>query len=133
MGAKAKFSEGWCYETLREARWPNGTICPYCGQGRVTTHTRFTNTPRHRYLCLDCRRTFSDLTGTPFARTNLPLSTWFFCLQLSGQGLRTSELARELRVKWDTLLYMQRRLTLPLNRPGLIRRLREAAQEIQSE
>ncbi len=121
----AKFDET-SYEILRALRWPKGVVCPYCEQMHVTMHTKSALTPRRRYLCLECRRTFSDLTGTPFARINLPLSIWLVSVRLIGEGLATSELAKALEVKWDTAVHMQRRLALLLTRPGLICRLREA-------
>lgn len=123
---RQELGEASCYELLREVRWPNGITCPHCETGRVTTHTKSGRTPRRRYLCLRCRRTFTDLTGTPLARTNLPLSIWFRCLRLLGKGSGTSELAKTLGVKWDTTAHMERRLGLALVRPGLLRRLREA-------
>lgn len=125
----AALSETWCYDVLRRLRWPNGITCPFCGRSRVTTHSRPARTPRRRYLCLGCRRTFTDLTGTPLARTNLPLRTWFLYLRLLGEGRTTSELARALGVKWDTTAYLQRRLAAVLGRQGLFRQLREAARE----
>lgn len=122
-------SEAYCYEALRRARWPSGVSCPHCGEWKVTTHSKSAATPRRRYLCLACRRTFSDLTGTVFARTNLPLGRWLLCLQLLEEGSRTSELARALRVKWDTTAFMQHRLKKGLARPGLVRQLREAIRD----
>ncbi len=127
-----KFSDTWCYETFRRARWPNGVTCAFCGSGRVTTHSKSPGTARRRYLCLGCRRTFTDLTGTPLARTNLPLGTWFHCLRLIGSGRTTSEVARELGVKWDTTAQMERRLGAGLTRPGFIQRLREMLERPQN-
>ena len=126
---RAEFSEAWCYGVLRTTRWPEGITCPRCGRARVTTHSKSAGMCWRRYLCLGCRRTFTDLTGTPFARTNLSLTTWFRCLRLMGQGRSTSGLARELQVKWDTSVQLQRRLAAALARPGLVRELREAARE----
>lgn len=119
----AEFSEAWCYGLLRQARWPNGIACPYCGQRRVTTHSKSAEAAWRRYLCLGCRRTFTDLTGTPFAGTNLPLGTWFRCLRLLGERRSRSELAKEIGVKWDTVGHMERRLALALARPGFVREL----------
>ena len=99
---RVDFSEAWCYEALRRVRWPNGITCPFCGRGRVTTHSKSARTPRRRYLCLGCRRTFTDLTGTALARTNLRLAMWFRCLRLLPQGYTTTDLARALGVKWET-------------------------------
>lgn len=121
--------EAWCYETLRRVRWPNGIARPFCGRGHVTTHSKSSRTPRRRYLCLGCRRTFTDLTGTPLARTNLSLGTWFTCLRLLGERYPTAELARRLGVKWETTAHMQRQLVVALVRPGLIRQLRGAIGE----
>ena len=133
MRAGVKFSEDRCYEILRQMRWPEGIICPLCEGKRVTTHSKFASTSRRRYLCVGCRRTFTDLTGTPLARTNLPLGTWFLCLDLIARGQKTSELAKELGVKWDTAAYMVRRLDRALIRQGFVWRLRDAVKEAQYE
>lgn len=130
---RAELSETWCYETLRGVRWPNEMTCPFCGRTRVTTHSKSLRTPRLRHLCLSCRRTFTDLTGTPLARTNLPLGIWFLCLRLMGKGLSTSELAKALGVKWDTTAHMERRLWAALTRPGLVRQLRETLEKAEND
>lgn len=122
-----------CYEILRRTRWADGVACPLCHQRRVTMHTRPIGTPRQRYLCLTCRRTFTDFTGTPFARTNLPLETWFRCLRLMRGRPSTSELARALGVKWDTAASLQRRLTAALARPGWVRLLGDNGKKPEDE
>jgi transposase-like protein len=123
--------ERWCYELLRRTRWPDGVTCPYCGARHATTHSKPEATPRRRYLCLGCRRTFSDLTGTPLARTNLPLATWVACLRRLRDPQTSSELAKRLGVKWETAMRMQRRLAVALDRPGLICALRDAVAATQ--
>ena len=130
---RAGGEEAGCYELLRRARWTNGPSCPFCQQRRVTMHTKLPGTPRQRYLCLACRRTFTDLTGTPFARTNLPLNIWFRCLQLMRGERRTSELAKALGVKWDTAASLQRRLTAALARPGWLRLLDDQGGRVGDE
>ena len=60
---------------LRQHRWPNGVRCIYCDSRRVVKNGKAPNRPYlQRYLCTNCRRQFSDLTGTPFAWTELPPS-----------------------------------------------------------
>lgn len=118
--------DDWCYQTLRRHRWPDGVTCVRCGSGRVTVHTRSARTPRRRYVCLQCGRTFTDLTGTVFARSNLPLGKWFLGLVLLPQGLPTVEYARVLGVKWDTARQMSRRLLAASAKPGLVVELRKA-------
>ncbi len=121
--------EEWCYKVLRCCRWPTGVTCAWCGGRKVTVHTRRGRTPRLRYLCLHCRRTFTDLSGTIFTRSNLPLSKWFDCLLLLRYGRSTTDLARFLGVKWDTAAHMGRRLGVALARPGLIWQLSEAMEK----
>ena len=123
-GMKRVASETWCYEVLRRVRWPEGIACPLCLQRRVTVHSKSLRTPRRKYLCLACHRTFTDLSGTVFARSNLPLGKWFLGLSLLPQGLPTVELARVLGVKWDTARKVSRRLLVAASRPGLIKDLR---------
>jgi transposase-like protein len=129
---RAQFSETRCYEVLRRVRWPQGVVCPFCGRARVTPHSKPARTPRRRYLCLGCRRTFTDLTGTPLARTHLRMSTWFRCLRFLAEGCSTAELARQLRVKWDTAAHLQRRLTTERGARQLLAKLRQAATEALS-
>jgi len=126
-------TEGQCYEILRRLRWPSGIVCPGCGSQRVTTHSKFAATPRRRYLCLGCRRTFTDLTGTPFWRTNLPLRSWVFYLRLRTTGQSTAALAKALGVKWDTVAYMHRRLGLPRGWPVLATQLRQTLERAEDE
>ncbi len=95
----------------------------------MTTHSKSARTPRRRYLCLGCRQTFTDLSGTPFARTNLPMGKWILCLRLLRHGQTTADLARVLNVKWDTAVLLQRRLGVALTRPGLVRQLRDAVEK----
>ncbi len=122
----AALTEEQCYAALRQLRWPAGIICPGCGGGRVTTHTNPAASPRRRYLCLACRRTFTDLTGTSFAHTKLPLRSWLLYLRLRASGCRTAELAKGLGVKWDTIAAMTRRLGGPPGRSVLAKQLYDA-------
>jgi transposase-like protein len=126
---RAELSEASIYDLLRRIRWPNGITCPCCGQSRVTTHSKSEKTPRRRYLCLRCCFTFTDLTATPLARTNLPIGKWFACLQLLDERRTPTDLARALDVKWDTAVRLQRRLTASLCRTALFRQLRDALEE----
>lgn len=58
---------------LRRVRFSRGVACPRCGCRRVHRWGSFSN--RQRYRCCGCRRTFSDLTGTPAVYTK-KLALW---------------------------------------------------------
>ena len=119
-------SEARCFEILRRVRWPDTVACPRCGTARVTTNTNCDAQTRRRYLCLACRRTFNDLTGTIFAQSNLPLETWFRCLDLHWKCPTTGAFARVIGVKWETAARMRQRLVAAWTRPGLIQEVRKA-------
>jgi transposase-like protein len=84
---------------LTALRWPDGVTCPHCGSAAVGGHGRY-NRCRDlpRYRCKACRRTFMLTTGTPLARSRLPLSDsgcvrWMIVLALSA-GCASRETAR---------------------------------------
>lgn len=122
----SRFEDSWCYEVLRRHRWRHGVTCVRCGSRHVTVHTRAESEPRRKYLCLQCRRVFTDLTGTIFARSNLPLSRWFLGLTLVRDGLSTGEYARAVSVKWDTARRMSRALLIAVDRNDLVREIQHA-------
>lgn len=59
---------------MRDARFCRGNICPRCGQDGCARWGRFQG--RQRYRCHACRRTYSDLTGTPAAYSKR-LGVWW--------------------------------------------------------
>lgn len=118
-----------CFAMLRRCRWPEGPRCVYCGSESITVHTRFRRTPRRRYLCLDCRHTFTDLTATIFAGSNLALRKWFAALSLVAANASTMESARALGVKWETARRVSRLLALEVGRAGLVRDLLRALEQ----
>jgi transposase-like protein len=49
--------------------------CPHCGSRNFVKHGR-TSLGRQRYRCWECRKTFSETTGTPFMYSKKTLKTW---------------------------------------------------------
>jgi transposase-like protein len=80
---------------LRDGRFRNGVRCPRCGAAR--THRWGTFQDRQRYRCAGCRRTFSDLTGTPAAYTKR-LALWPALGALLADGVSVRRTAAILRV-----------------------------------
>lgn len=60
-----------CLNYLAELRWPQGFVCPACGEGG------YWRTGRGMWMCRSCARKTSVTAGTIFHRTHTPLSTWF--------------------------------------------------------
>jgi transposase-like protein len=74
---------------VRAGRAAHATGCPRCGFPRVTRWGSFSG--RRRFRCPACRRTFSDLTGTPMAYTKrLHLWNRFLVRMHRAEPLRNS-------------------------------------------
>ncbi len=61
-----------CERYLERLRWPNGFVCPWCGDTRKPWRTT-----RGPWLCPGCRRRVSVTAGTIFEGTRKPLKLWF--------------------------------------------------------
>jgi transposase-like protein len=84
---------------LRLSRFAAGIRCPRCGGRR---HARWgTFRCRQRYRCTSCRRTFSDLTGSPAVYTKKIL-LWPEFAALLGSGVSLRQAARQLGVHPST-------------------------------
>lgn len=101
-------TEAQCREALFKLRWPQGFVCPECGN---TTYCELNNRPL--YQCHHCHHQTSVTAGTIFAYTKLPLTAWFLALYRLTQdkkGVSAMALSRELGVKYDTAWSMKQKL-----------------------
>jgi transposase-like protein len=101
-------SEKQCRERLYKARWPQGYQCPRC------SHKHFyTVTSRHVYQCAHCRYQCSLISGTIFASSKLPLTTWFLAIFLvtqSKEGISALNLRRLLGISFNAAMRMKHKL-----------------------
>lgn len=64
-------SEEACLEYLAQFKWPDGVICPKCGDHE------YRKTKRGLFECGKCRFQMSVTSGTIFHGTRKPLTLWF--------------------------------------------------------
>lgn len=96
-------SEDKCRKTIRQQRWSNGIVCPYCGS--VHCYERSDG----RFICKDCESSFSELVGTIFENTKLPLVKWFMAMYLISshkKGISSLQLAQDIHVTQKTAWFM---------------------------
>ena len=90
--------------------WPQGRCCGKCG----ATNTR--EVPKAKpmpYWCPDCRSYFSVRTGTPMARSNVPLRKWAIAIYLcltSLKSVSSMKLHRDIGVTQRTAWFMLHRI-----------------------
>ena len=101
-----KAAETWFEETL----WPEERCCGRCGS--TNTH----ETPNRKpmpYRCRDCRKYFSVRTGTPIAKTNLPLQKWAVTIYLELTSLKSvssMKLSRDIGISQPAAWFMLHRI-----------------------
>ena len=90
--------------------WPNERCCGKCG----STRTReVPNAKPMPYWCTDCRSYFSVRTGTPIARSNVPLRKWAIAIYLcltSLKSVSSMKLKRDIGVSQPTAWFMLHRI-----------------------
>lgn len=103
------------YRRLEAIVWPNGPICPHCGNvdqsriRRVGGKTARTGLLR----CNECGAQFRVTVGTVFEHSKVPLNKWFQAAHLiaSGKkGISAHQIHRTLKVTYKTAWFMMHRL-----------------------
>jgi transposase-like protein len=96
---------------LEALRWPDGPICPFCGEiGRA-----YATKKEGVYRCAsrECRKDFSVTIGTIFERSHISLDRWLLAFRLmagSKKGMSANQLHRQLGVTHKTAWFMAHRI-----------------------
>ena len=68
-------SDAQCRAYLEKLRWPNGFVCPGCGEARGWPTGR-----EGLWECAACHRQTTVTAGTIFDGTRKPLRLWFLAM-----------------------------------------------------
>ena len=82
-------TEEACPKYLAECRWPDGFICPRCGN-----RSSYEIVKARRWQCTGCRYQVSLTAGTILHNTKTPLTAWFWAAYLmttDKRGVSASE------------------------------------------
>ena len=95
---QAKFaSEEVCQQYLAACRWPDGFVCPRCGNRRAYELVKL-----RRWQCTGCRHQVSLTAGTILHNTKTPLTVWFWAAYLmttDKRGVSALLLQRQLGLR----------------------------------
>ncbi len=98
-----------CAAFLLERRWPEGFVCPGCGEQRAAA----LKSRAYTYECLGCGRQTSATAGTVMHRSKLPLTTWFWAAHLMAthsNGMSARQLEDQLGVTCKTAWLLTQKL-----------------------
>jgi transposase-like protein len=111
-------------EALEAIVWPNGPVCPHCGNADATKIARLetkTARPGLRY-CNECKGQFTATVGTIFERSKIPLTKWWLAMHLIGsskKGISSHQLHRMLGVSYKSTWFMMHRIREAMRVGGL--------------
>jgi transposase-like protein len=111
-------------EALEAIVWPNGPVCPHCGNAdsaRIAKLETKTARPGLRY-CNECKGQFTATVGTIFERSKIPLTKWWLAMHLIGsskKGISSHQLHRMLGVSYKSTWFMMHRIREAMRAGGL--------------
>jgi transposase-like protein len=110
-----------CQQYLAACRWPDGFVCPRCGNQRAYELVKL-----RRWQCIGCRHQVSLTAGTILHNTKTPLTVWFWAAYLmttDKRGISALLLQRQLGLRrYETawmMLHKFRRAMINLTREPL--------------
>ena len=116
-------------EHLEALTWPNGPVCPHCGE-RENVHRLQGKSHRKGLIqCNSCLKNFTVTVGTVFERSKILLNKWLlatYLLASSKKGMSAHQIHRMLGVTYKTAWFMMHRIReamkddgSPLGGPGM--------------
>jgi len=112
-------------EYLESIRWPDGPVCPHCGESERKAYQLKSKT-RRLWKCAACRKQFTVTVGTVFESSHIPLNKWLLCfypLCSSKKGMSAHQLHRMLGVSYKSAWFMCHRVRYAMEQPPFQRRL----------
>jgi transposase-like protein len=119
-----------CIDTVAALRWPNGPVCPKCGNGE-----HYYLATQKRWKCKKCSKQFSVKVGTIFEDSPISLDKWLIALWLlvnCKNGVSSYEVARDLGITQKSAWFVMHRLRLALQN-GSTLKLGGGEKEIEAD
>lgn len=122
-------------EFLEALRWPDGPVCPKCGE--INNAYRLEPKPTKEggkgkhvrkgvWKCGGCREQFTVTVGTIFEDSHIPLSKWLLAYHLlcaSKKGMSAHQLHRMLKVTYRSAWFMAHRIRYTMSQEPLSSKL----------
>ena len=116
-------NEDAAFEYVEAHLWPNGPLCPHCGnvdEKRIGRLTGKTSRPGLR-KCYACRKTFTVRVGSIFEDSHFPLHLWLQAIQFivaSKKGISTRQIQRAFNCSMKTAWFLTHRIREIMKAPG---------------
>jgi transposase-like protein len=100
-------------EFLEASRWPDGPVCPFCGQMDTVKPLEGKSMGPGWFHCSDCRDKFTVRVGTLYERSHIPLHKWLMATHLivsSKKGMSALQIGRMLGITYKSAWFMCHRI-----------------------
>jgi len=107
-------------EHLESLNWPEGPVCPHCGEEKNVHRLQGKSTRAGLIQCNACLKNFTVTVGTLFERSKIPLNKWLLATHLlssSKKGMSSHQLHRMLGVTYKTAWFMAHRIREAMKPP----------------
>lgn len=115
-------------EFLESLHWPNGPVCPHCGEAERITRLTSKTARAGLHMCNACRLQFTVTVGTIMEDSKIPLNKWLLAYRLLNggkKGFSAHELHRALGITYKSAWFLLHRIretmdsgSDPLGGPG---------------
>jgi len=102
-------------------RWPNGPVCPHCGNAEriyARTANKKSGVREGLYTCSACDDTFTVTVGTVMEKSHIPLNKWliaFYIMCASKTQVSALQLQRHLEIgSYRSALFLCHRIRFAL-------------------
>lgn len=112
-------------EYLESIRWPDGHVCPKCGQSERKPY-KLPHKTRRLWKCAACRKQYTVTVGTIFESSHIGLDKWllaFYLLCSSKKGMSAHQLHRSLGITYKSAWFVFHRIREAMRDPGFAGRL----------
>lgn len=104
---------GKAREHLEALHWPNGPVCPRCGETERVKRLEGKSTRPGVHMCNACRSPFTVTVGTIFEDSKIALNKWLLGFRLmagSKKGISAHQLHRSLGITYKSAWFMAHRI-----------------------
>jgi transposase-like protein len=125
---------------LENVRWPNGPVCPHCGNAKREAIYDIAANPTKGIRaglreCKECGGTFTVTVGTIFEKSHIPLRKWlvaWYLLCSSKKGISAAQMQRMLELgSYRSAWFMMHRIRYALRDPIFADRLGEGGGTVE--
>jgi transposase-like protein len=106
-------NESAAYEYIESVLWPEGPVCPHCGETKRVGKLHGKSYRIGLYKCYVCRKQFTVKIGTIFEDSHIPLHKWLQALYLiasSKKGVSCNQLHRTLGITLKSAWFLGHRI-----------------------